>query len=488
MVEHERILSREVQTGQIIVPIDPEDYLDEEKAKETPILILPDDAEKVILPVEGPKFQTTEFFPKPKVAWFNPPHSPDEKIEIEGVGQITGDDLLKAVLKYLTDPSHVVAVTGHKGSGKSHVVAYIIWFCANIHKIIPGHPGKIVLTNMIFKQKQADGSWKKAYPPNVRYVNNFYDVLRMTAEILRNTEKEVVVVWDELQNFMSAYNWSENLAKQIVLYFGILRKFKQSYVLSLPDQKLMPAGIRDWNRDVLTAHLYKDLAATGDLNFQQKTNYRVKDICFVEKKGFKVEYFEVGTCPWNMPADKVPIGGYIYDHLVSASMFLGGFEGYKFHFKHMNDYIEGIISEEIPDKLMEFFEKLEGVRSQIEGGATPEEAGAPERPKEEIRPTMSKGERSDWERAKLLKFLAVHTNLPKKALRGIGLATPFKTACKILEDYRMAYRQMHQEQDPREIEDFDTAQGFEWSDNEPELDGEIEAVELEEEIEEDEME
>jgi hypothetical protein len=407
----------------------------------TPKIILPPVPKILTTPLDAAEFEI------PQVAYFTPPWgaSAIDKQMHNKAKEISADDRIKMVLRWLIEPSHVVATTGHKGSGKSHTNVFLIWFAANFHKIFPQDPddGYEVFTNMIFKKKISKGKFQLGFPERVHYINNFYDLLKETSKILRSSKRKILVVWDEIQNFMSCYNWSENLVKQIVLYFGILRKLRQAYIISTPDFRLIPAGIRVWHRDNLTVHLFKDMGFVYELNGELKTNYRTKDIIFMEKQDWDVEFFEVGICPWNSPESSIPIGGFTYDHMVSGSMFKGGFTGYNFNFKDMNDYVEGRIGEDIPELLCEFFENLEGERDKIEADKiltaqmAQETEASPAKTENPFEITFGMtDEQKIRVEDNLLKYLAFHTHAPVQEITKWGLKISKKKIKDKMEYYR----------------------------------------------------
>jgi hypothetical protein len=260
-------------------------------------------------------------------------------------------------LEWLMKPSNVILMGGKKRTGKSHILIFLTWYAVAVLNCE-------VLTNMVFKRRLPDGdpSGKKfilEYPPGVTYCNTLLDVMLHTVRIMNTSDKNVIVVMDELQNFMSAYEWNSPLGKDFVIFLGIISKLRQTYILATPDIKMFPRGIRDPDADVATALMYKDIEHTYDFNSKAGTMYTSKEIIFLERPGCKKEIWEVGMCPWTLPEDQVPIGQIVYDHLVPGSRFsLGTLGDYTFDFRDVVAKVEHVTSEDIPGKLIEYVREI----------------------------------------------------------------------------------------------------------------------------------
>ena len=229
-----------------------------------------------------------------------------------------------------------------------------------------------VLTNMVFKKRLPDNHPSgrmfegPVYPPGVTYCNSLLDVMLHTARIINTSQKNIFIVMDEIQNFMSAYEWNSPLGRDFVIYLGIISKLRQTYMLATPDIKMFPRGIRDPDADVATALLYKDIEHTYDFNLKAGTGYKSKEVVFVERPGCKKEVWEIGLCPWAMPEEQVKVGNFVYDHLVPGSRFtLGKIGDYEFDFRDVIAKVEHTIAEAIPGKLIEYVREINAYQKYL---------------------------------------------------------------------------------------------------------------------------
>lgn len=342
---------------------------------------------------------------------------------------------MRIALKWLLAPSNVILVGGKKRSGKSHLLAWLAWYAAT-------QLNCIVLTNMVYKKKVGPpeqgwphGKFVMEYPPNVHYCNSLLDVMIWTADIITTTDKTILIIMDEIQNFMSAYEWNSPLAKDFVIFLGIISKLKQAYILATPDISKFPLGIRDPAADVATALFYKDIEHTYDFNAKADTLYKAKELVFVEREGCAKDIWEIGICEWAMHEAQVEIGGYVYDHLVPGSRFeLGTAGDYEFDFKDIIEATEHRMAEEIPGKLVEFANTMRTYRQIWSGGDPSNDEGEGDneegatsaiqtaRSMARIEPGMPEVARKQLEREVILPYIATFTNMKPIEIANSGFS------------------------------------------------------------------
>lgn len=346
-------------------------------------------------------------------------------------------------------PSNVILMGGKKRTGKSHILVLLTWYA---HAILDAE----VLTNMVFKQRQPDGKFKLAYPPGVTYCNTLLDVMIHTARIVNTTNKNIVIVMDEIQNFMSAYEWNTPMGRDFVIYLGIISKLRQTYILATPDIKMFPRGIRDPDADVATALFYKDIEHTYDFNAKAGATYRSKEIVFLERPGCKKEVWEIGVCPWARDESTVLVGEFVYDHLVPGSRFsLGTIGDYTFDFRDVIAKVEHTIAEEIPGKLVEYvreikaYERYLSLRSQSRQSGEVESAGEISAAKASPDPTVV----SDEE-------IAVTSSEPPVVIQSITGDEDKKTKKQLEADLIIPYLALYTNFKPSEL----VGRGFQYSD------------------------
>lgn len=223
---------------------------------------------------------------------------------------------------------------------------------------------------------------------------------------------------DELQNFISAYEWNTPLAKDFVLFLGIISKLRQTYLLATPDPVMFPRGIKDPGADVYTALFYKDIEHTYDFNFLAGKHFTVKELIFLERHGCRKEVWKIGVCPWARPEATVKPGEFVYDHMVPGSRFSKGIvNGYEFDFRHVVEALEGRISEEIPDRLIQYVKRYSSLdtitASQIEAAQNVELP--------EITPDMSPRDRKKLEKEIIIPYLATFTKVNPSEVTDKGL-------------------------------------------------------------------
>lgn len=337
-------------------------------------------------------------------------------------------------LMWLLKPSNVILVAGKKRTGKTHLLTWLTWYSVMFENAE-------VLTNMVFKQRQPDGKFKLGYPPGVTFCNSLLDIMIHTARVITEGNKKVIVVMDEIQNFIAAYDWNSPLAKDFVIFLGIISKLKQTYILATPDYKMFPRGIRDPDADVATVLLYKDIAHTHDFNRECGTDYKTKELVFVERPGCEKEAWEIDICPWARSEETVEVGEFVYDHLVPGSRFsLGTIGGYTFDFRDIIETLEHCIAEEIPERLVAWVKQINGYKRYLEfqrrrlanDSAPPEASNAAVQPtqsapvqnppKIEITKTMTPEQCLQIEDEVVFPYLTMKTSIVPAEMVGKGLA------------------------------------------------------------------
>jgi hypothetical protein len=353
-----------------------------------------------------------------------------EKIESTDVA-LDGDFLhnrirQRQIMDYYLTPGYAYIWSGAKGSGKTHGAtnfSYIAWNSYDFE----------IITNKIFKRFDGDDKFTLCYPEGVHYVKTFLDIIRITAQIMKDSPtKKILVDIDESQNFMDAYHWSNDVALDLSVYLGVCRKFRQVWMFATPAFNLIPLAIRDWNRHTLTAHFFKSTGGVAKFNREAGTNFSTQQITFCEIDGYDhTEPSLVTTTPWTTPNKLLKPGDIIYDHEVPGNMLELGTIGtgknkIPFSFRELVRFTEECISEDLPDRLMKFVREVDELNAGgvVDGKEVKIVERAPDWTK--VRANMPHSELKEGIDKVLIPIMAIYTT--KKGLEIADLVPGYSPA------------------------------------------------------------
>jgi hypothetical protein len=306
-----------------------------------------------------------------------------DRARIEGATKLSPKETLD-FYEWMLTSGHAYIWSGPRGSGKTHGVtnfAYIAWKKFNF----------VILTNKVFKRKKADGGFELHYPENVYYIESFLQIMQLTAMVMKTKPgKRIFVDLDETQNFMSCYQWSEDVALDLSIFLSGTRKYGMIWNFTTTAWELLPAAIREWRRNAITAHLYKSDKATWKFNRRAKRDYIPQQITFMEKDGFeKSEPIFVEVTEWTKPKELMVPGDIIYDHEVNGNILelgavvckdcrggrlgddgkkCGGCDGWGFNdfsFREVIRRTQGCIAEDLVGRLVGYMDEIERLNGAL---------------------------------------------------------------------------------------------------------------------------
>ena len=254
-------------------------------------------------------------------------------------------------------PGATNVFTGGRGSGKTHFVVDQIEYLLS--------RGYYICTNILFKKLVGfdnDGNYvfEECYPGHVYKTTTFLDLMKTTANIIRKDKNAVICVFlDEAQNFFHAYRTMSNLVYDLLRYHGNARKFHHYTNLITPSFESIPRLIREKKQDILNAHWNKSERIFEDVMYYylDAEKYDIKQIVILEFKDFEPEAFIVGVEKYNKKWSDMEIGDIVYDHMSTAVFRFGNYpDGTEFDFTNFLNYIGDVISDEVPHRILEYFE------------------------------------------------------------------------------------------------------------------------------------
>lgn len=252
------------------------------------------------------------------------------------------------IFKYVHAPGVTCVVDGKRGGGKTHFLVCIMEAAIS--------QGYEVLTNVIFKQK-IRGGWREKYPEHIHKITSIAQMYKKAAEILdKDRDTPLLVVFDELQNSAHAYRTLDEMSYTLTVIQGDARKWNMNTIFATPVYEGIPAGIRRYAE----FHYFKSRSGVRYYNSQFGTNYNFKQMIFLEGKDIAGALaIIVPVTKYNKPKSQCKTGDIIYDHKSSAILRLGTIGGKDFNLKEFEAVYGDKIAEDIPQAVLDWFEKKE---------------------------------------------------------------------------------------------------------------------------------
>lgn len=257
------------------------------------------------------------------------------------------------------------SMTGDKGGGKTHLAVLIMFILLKL--------GFNVYTNILFKRcvsidKNGRKKFVEDYPPGIQKVESLTDLLRKVClNLLDDPYKPSVFFWDELQNSLSAYDWTTELFKAIIKFLSITRKFGLDdkerdinggicvTVMSPSFYRGIPKAIREEldNAFMKDEELYEYFMK----RYPDGRIYSLKEVCFYKHGRRNIlnersvgEIFKVDTCSL-CDETTCKVGDIIFAQKGFAFLEFGKFDtGKKLTMGDFNEFLN-FTSKSIPDEL-----------------------------------------------------------------------------------------------------------------------------------------
>lgn len=249
--------------------------------------------------------------------------------------------VIKRAIMETHKAGNTIAITGQRGGGKTHLAVWLIeWLVKR---------GWIVLTNILFMKRVGTGEYDfiEEYPPNIIKIRSMAEMYYYAAMILKENRKaKIAVVRDEAQNYIIAFKANSQMEVELFRSEGDYRKFNILSVYLTPTFDYLPKGIRE---QYIKAHYFKieEVPHKGIFGFSAFHS--------------KPAVVRIGLGEWARPYELVPVGGYVYDTLASASMDMGKVGGREFDIIDFRNYYSGRIFTEIPNAILEYFRAKGGI-------------------------------------------------------------------------------------------------------------------------------
>ena len=258
-------------------------------------------------------------------------------------------------------PGAVIVSHGMRGGGKTHSA---ISFCQKmIEGFYPGMPQHIILvTNVIFVKKTRTDIEQES-PKGVHVIHEMRELFPVITDALERYGRKdtmVILLLDEAQNFLLGdMNSKGDMASAMKVFCGIIRKFNLCLWLISPVMRNLGPAFRnflDADNDPgnVNCTIQKDSNEARRYMGRKKLERDPRSFVFV-RSGFnsRTEIMSVPTSSWTTDPEKLPIGGYAYDHLSSADFTVGDFPFHEFV-----RYISGKSSFGMAKAIREFYASL----------------------------------------------------------------------------------------------------------------------------------
>lgn len=251
----------------------------------------------------------------------------------------------------LVYPGAQVNFSGEKGSGKTHNSIAIVQ--SFVEHAFPTMKHTILLTNINFVTKRANGDIVDGFPPNVHHVTRLMDVFPIIADgIERYGRKNVVFVLmlDEAQGYLiGELNNTGKMAIYMKQLSGIVRKFNLCLWFLTPVLDSLSPQFRYFiradhkhpaNNGNVTAALRTDREAAK----QYMRENGIKDVDYRSLVILKTDpnagddadpFLVVPQSSWTQDPETMKPGEYAYDTFAPAMFKIG--EGFDF-----NDFVHHI--------------------------------------------------------------------------------------------------------------------------------------------------
>lgn len=282
---------------------------------------------------------------------------------------------LPSLLNRIFEPrdASVVMVAGEGGTGKTFSAIEIEYLLASkLHHHI--------LTNDIFVQRVKDG-WREVALPDerVRTIKTMRDFWIAYAEILKKDRFAIVVpIFDEWQKYMKRLAIYDKIVMSTMEWWSENRKFRTVPVCITQRMKEIPRQLLPH----VKWYIAKSKELTNEYNDQQGTDFSCKDLGFIIRivsedelaKRTETEFtlrdvveplfFERG--PWTGDRNVAKVGDICYDSWATANLTMGKVGGTEDWFDDFMDHVSSCSSDQIPDKILEFFEEGGSRTSELE--------------------------------------------------------------------------------------------------------------------------
>ena len=241
-------------------------------------------------------------------------------------------------MKSTFKPGAVIVSHGMRGGGKTHSA---ISFCQRMMEgYYPGMPQHIILaTNVIFV-KRTKSDMAEESPQGVHVIHEMRELFPIITDALEKYGRKdtmVILLLDEAQNFLLGdMNSKGDMASAMKVFCGIIRKFNLCLWLISPVMRNLGPAFRhfldaDTDPGNVNCTMEKDTDEAKKYMNVKKLERDPRSFVFA-RPGFnaRTEIMTVPTSSWTMDPEKLPVGGYAYDHLSSADFTVGDFPFHEF--------------------------------------------------------------------------------------------------------------------------------------------------------------
>ena len=296
-----------------------------------------------------------------------------------------GFEDLNRLFKFACTEGKTTLITGFRGVGKTTLAVTIaLWALLS---------GYHVLSNILMKKVdhidesiqvlRSDGTTagrricvEEAYPKNYHKVTSFAEYCTAAAnELSKDPDAKMLLVLDEgafiIGSTDSVFSAPINL---FLKFMTIARKFNTAVTILSVSSEMIQKKLRSAEGGFLNATFRKDEAYTFKYarNLSGDVDPRNIFIFEIEDKGV-MEVFHVSPIglPYAQPIEYAEPGDIVFDTKAPATFTIGTYPGssLKFDFKGMIDYVGRGISEESPQRMIDFL-KYHGKVGEIEDGGS----------------------------------------------------------------------------------------------------------------------
>ncbi|MEE9236401.1 MAG: hypothetical protein V3U52_01230 [Thermoplasmata archaeon] len=275
-------------------------------------------------------------------------------------------------------------MTGERGSGKTLSAMAFALYLMTFH-------GYHVLSNILLKKcvgidEEGHRQFKKASWPNYHFTRSFSDLMWTVGKLLKREglhKARLLWIADEAggPGGFSAYDSVFSAqSKDLISLATLARKFRLSTLMLAQTDKLLHSRVREVGAGFVSALVRKDYNLVRRKAWPLLSQYDIRAICIFEfpEHDFASTVVTIPNIdlPLIKPAEKAEVGDVVYDTYSPANFSVGRMvgSGKPFVLKRLLDYISGVISEDVPDRIIEFFQRSGNVEIESDFDLSLEQA------------------------------------------------------------------------------------------------------------------
>lgn len=212
-------------------------------------------------------------------------------------------------------------IVGKRGYGKTHTTIVLMEGALKL--------GYAVFTNIIFVKRAArtgddTKDWVEENPPGVYRCGSVEEMYEMAARIhLKDPEKKILLVIDELGESAHAYRSSSTMSFILSQSQGTMRKHKIACVLANPSYQAIPKEIRRYAGWVIYKHAGEANKFAKKIGYDEKIDPKKRFAFLIDSERKNRVVLKIPDSQLCKPPHKMKIGDISYDTYATASFIEG---------------------------------------------------------------------------------------------------------------------------------------------------------------------